>query len=210
MSNIPSANNKIQLEATQYLKPTSESLFQTIGGSVNYALDQVAVNAAAISTETSNRINADNALDGRLDALRWYEPTAMNFAVSSEITLNAPDDSVTYSLNANQEHLITIIFEPTNPGAAGINGWIAVYLNNTVYAGQVILQQKETDLSSFYTVTGINGGCSVSFYVPVGGNSPVGNPVFPNGTDLRIRIWDCISDYKAYYIRRSFTPKTGA
>lgn len=62
MSDIPSANQKIQIEPTQYRAPVSESLAQTMGGSINYALDQVAANASAISTETTNRINEDNAI----------------------------------------------------------------------------------------------------------------------------------------------------
>jgi hypothetical protein len=54
MSNIPSANQKIQIEPTQYRSPTSESLFQTIGGSVNYALDGVASSAALIAELNSS------------------------------------------------------------------------------------------------------------------------------------------------------------
>jgi hypothetical protein len=65
MSNIPSANQKIQVEPTQYRAPVSESLLQTIGGSVNYALDTVATNTSAIGAETAARIAADNTINGK-------------------------------------------------------------------------------------------------------------------------------------------------
>ncbi len=54
MSNIPSANQKIQIEATDYRSPVSESLLQTMGGSINYSLDQVASNSSSISTVSGN------------------------------------------------------------------------------------------------------------------------------------------------------------
>lgn len=48
--NIPSVEARIQIEGTRLRSPTSESLFQTIGGSVNYALDQVdALNASDVT-----------------------------------------------------------------------------------------------------------------------------------------------------------------
>lgn len=42
MSDIPSAANKIQIESTQQRAAVSEFTMQTIGGSVNYSLDQIA------------------------------------------------------------------------------------------------------------------------------------------------------------------------
>ncbi len=41
MSDIPSVNTKIQIEATQSREAVSESLLQTIGASVNYCLDNI-------------------------------------------------------------------------------------------------------------------------------------------------------------------------
>lgn len=41
MTDIPSNEQYIQLEGAQFRSPTGENLFQTIGGSVNWLLDQV-------------------------------------------------------------------------------------------------------------------------------------------------------------------------
>lgn len=42
MSDIPSAANKVQIEATLDRKPVSQDLLQIMGGSINYLLDQFA------------------------------------------------------------------------------------------------------------------------------------------------------------------------
>jgi hypothetical protein len=83
MSDIPSANQKIQIEPTQYRAPVSESLAQTMGGSINYALDQVAANASAISTETTNRINADNAIKAQTTVRRRSAGSSSTISFSS-------------------------------------------------------------------------------------------------------------------------------
>lgn len=62
MSNIPSANNKIQLESTQYRAPVSENLVQTMGGSINYALDGIATNATSISNVASDLADTNSTL----------------------------------------------------------------------------------------------------------------------------------------------------
>lgn len=62
MANIPSTNSKIQIEETTFRAPVSETLTQRMGGSINYALDQVASNTSGLAAETAARIAADNAI----------------------------------------------------------------------------------------------------------------------------------------------------
>jgi len=70
MSNIPSANQKIQVEPTQYRAPVSESLLQTIGGSVNYSLDEVAANAASISSVSGSLTALTTQLNSSAEAFK--------------------------------------------------------------------------------------------------------------------------------------------
>lgn len=53
MSDITSSKAKIQVEACRQRAATSEFLAQTIGGSINWALDNIDSNAAAISAINS-------------------------------------------------------------------------------------------------------------------------------------------------------------
>jgi hypothetical protein len=41
MADIPSSSGRIQIEATQFRKPVSENLLQSLGGGVNYILDNL-------------------------------------------------------------------------------------------------------------------------------------------------------------------------
>jgi len=107
MSDIISANQKIQVEATQYRGPVSESLLQTVGGSINYSLDQVAVNAAAISTETTNRINADNAIKA--------QSVVRNRSSGSSSTISFSSAGVFYDGATIQTQTFTM---PTTGGSA--------------------------------------------------------------------------------------------
>ena len=70
MSNIPSANQKIQVEPTQYRAPVSESVLQTIGGSVNYSLDQVAAYAASISSVSGSLTALTTQLNSSAEAFK--------------------------------------------------------------------------------------------------------------------------------------------
>src|SRR3990172_2476061 len=56
MSDIPSNGQYIQIEGTRLRSPTSESLFQSIGGTVNYLLD-----------EDASRISDIAAVNARVD-----------------------------------------------------------------------------------------------------------------------------------------------
>jgi len=76
VSNIPSSNQKIQIEATQYRAPVSESLAQTMGGSINYALDTVTTNSANIAT-----IGAKTYIDATNTNVTFN----MNFAAGGSI-----------------------------------------------------------------------------------------------------------------------------
>lgn len=62
MSDIPSANQKIQIEPTQYRAPVSESLAQTMGGSINYALDQVSSIGSSLSSLTTQLNSSAEAM----------------------------------------------------------------------------------------------------------------------------------------------------
>jgi hypothetical protein len=65
MANIPSTNSKIQIEETTFRAPVSETLTQRMGGSINYALDQVGSTSSALAAETAARIAADNTINGK-------------------------------------------------------------------------------------------------------------------------------------------------
>jgi len=114
MSDIPSANQKIQIEPTQYRAPVSESLAQTMGGSINYALDQVAANASAISTETTNRINADNAIKAQ-----------------SVVRTRSAGSSTTINFNASGGYLDGTLIQTqsfTIPTTGGSNDWLLLQI----------------------------------------------------------------------------------
>jgi hypothetical protein len=66
MADIPSTNSKIQVEETTYRAPVSETLTQRMGGSINYALDQVGTTSSGLAAETAARIAADNTINGKL------------------------------------------------------------------------------------------------------------------------------------------------
>lgn len=51
MANIPSSAQYIQIESTRLRSPTSESLFQTMGGTENYLLDQDTATQAALTAQ---------------------------------------------------------------------------------------------------------------------------------------------------------------
>lgn len=85
MSNIPSANQKIQIEATQYRAPVSESLAQTMGGSINYALDTVAANAANIATIGAKTYVDASLLDTQA-TIRIVSGTQNSFTTSFDRT----------------------------------------------------------------------------------------------------------------------------
>lgn len=53
MSNIPSSPSYIQIEGTRFRSAVSEGVAQTIGGSINFLLDQNTSNTAAIATLNS-------------------------------------------------------------------------------------------------------------------------------------------------------------
>lgn len=198
MSNIPSANQKIQVEATQYLKPTSESLLQTMGGSINYTID-------AIATETTNRINGDNALDARLDAIQYFQQTGTSISEISG-TINSPlivgEAYTSIAIPDNQEHLYTVIMEPNTPTAGG--GWVSISVYGTAFSGQVITFKRIDELKDFYNDNGVNGGIGATIYIPAG------SVTFPNTATLRLSCWNANTSFDYRVVRRSWTVETGA
>ena len=85
MSNIPSSNQKIQIEATQYRAPVSESLAQTMGGSINYALDTVTTNSANIATIGAKTYVDASLLDTQA-TIRIVSGTQNTFSISFDRT----------------------------------------------------------------------------------------------------------------------------
>lgn len=203
MADLPSTNSKIQIEETTYRAPVSETLTQRMGGSINYALDQVAANATAISNETAARIAADaanySALDGRLNALTYWLPSG--FTVNSG-TLSAGNDTASYTLTGNRQHWVTVIMEPNDPTEAA--GRVAVYINGTAFAGQVMNYWEMDEPVQFYNATGINGGMTSSFYVATN-TAAFGDPV-----TIVIRSWNTQTSIDFKIIRSSITVTTGA
>lgn len=57
MSNIPGDREYIQIEPTQTRFPVSESLMQTIGGTINYILDELVVDEARITALENRHAN---------------------------------------------------------------------------------------------------------------------------------------------------------
>lgn len=115
MSNIPSVNQKIQVEPTQYRAPVSESLLQTIGGSVNYALDEVATNAASISS-----------VSGTLSALT----TQLNSSAEAFKQTGTIDSGV-LQLGDNSVHAENVLIERnTISVTAGTGEWWWFYFSS--------------------------------------------------------------------------------
>ena len=54
MSNIPSSQAYIQTEATQFRRPVSENLLQTIGGATNFLNDLTTAHSGTLATHTAN------------------------------------------------------------------------------------------------------------------------------------------------------------
>jgi len=181
MSNIPSANSKIQIEATQYLKPTSESLMQTMGGSINYALDQVAANASAISAETSARISADSTINGKT----VFRPSATGGSgafidtsfgsTSSFITPGDIIDEETYSLSIptsiDPSGLVVLAFKCQRLETSYLESGIYVdFVNDPNYGTQRLFPQilnVGTYLSGGFTEPGhITSGGNMSIIMP--------------------------------------------
>jgi len=196
MSDIPSANQKIQIEPTQYRSPTSESLFQTIGGSVNYALDGVATNAADIVT-----INSDiAALDSRMDAIKY--PQLSTLAISDVGgTLSSGNDTSLFAIPAG-ESWYTVLLDP-NAYSATRPGFLMVYLSGTIFSAQQVLQISVQEIMDYWVATGLQSGASVSFFVPQSSTS------FPSGTSMAIRCWNTNTTVDYRVIRRTTIPTQG-
>lgn len=107
MSDIPSTNAKVQLESTQFRAPTSESLMQTMGGSINYALDTTATQAGQIST-----------INGQISTINGILPGAVKFSLKTSPLWNllirgpgTPTYTV-YTAPAGKFALATIVSVP--------------------------------------------------------------------------------------------------
>lgn len=107
MSDIPSVNSKIQLESTQFRAPTSESLMQTMGGSINYALDTTATQAGQIST-----------INGQISTINGILPGTVKFSAKSSplwnLVIRGPGSPTytVYTAPAGKFGLITILSVP--------------------------------------------------------------------------------------------------
>lgn len=103
MSDIPSANQKIQIEATQYRGPVSESLLQTVGGSVNYALDQVASNASSIASVSGSLSTLTTELNSSSECFKQtasYDNQDTSFGSNSSFADGQLIERNTLSLSA--------------------------------------------------------------------------------------------------------------
>ena len=148
MSDIPSANQKIQIEPTQYRSPTSESLFQTIGGSVNYALDQVAVNASSISSVNGTLSSLTTQLNSSAQCLKQEgfqtipETTIGNNGVYSS---GALIDTNTETLTGSSTGLLLIYFAAERIDTTRDPSYFTIkVLNDPYYSSQLLVEQSPT------------------------------------------------------------------
>jgi hypothetical protein len=151
MADIPSTNSKIQIEETTYRAPVSETLTQRMGGSINYALDQIVTTSGALAAETAARIAADNTINGKLVA-RQVSSNAGTSNFDSSSTFNdlelmeTQSFSVSYTGN-NKYLLIMFNSEIYNTGGSRDPSYIDIDL----------IGHNSFGTQSLYQFSGING-----------------------------------------------------
>lgn len=187
MSDIPSANQKIQVEATQYLRPTSESLMQSMGGSINYSLDQVAANASSIST-IGSKTPITTTRSGVTGVLG--DPTAP-YSYPATATL---------TFDKNIDQLIVISVKAWNWGGAYTdNAVYSVKLTNsdffssalitsaTLLAGTVLYPGTPVTAPGYATVFLPGGVNSANWAIEFSVSSQSGTPVAVPGIGYEVR-----------------------
>jgi hypothetical protein len=133
MADIPSTNSKIQIEETTYRAPVSETLTQRMGGSINYALDQVSTTSGALAAETAARIAADNTINNKV-VVRQTSTGFGNYSFGNNsiyadgALIDEENFVINYTSNANNWMLLQIQADPSNTGAPRTGSYLQIDL----------------------------------------------------------------------------------
>ena len=119
MSNIPSSEQKIQIEGAQLRAPVSESLVQTIGGSLNYLIDKADAQDVYNTTNDANivALNASIATKGNMEGTLSTTSVAIPVDTAWHTVLTGPTNffwgSVYFGTFPPHTN-ITVLFGQTN------------------------------------------------------------------------------------------------
>jgi hypothetical protein len=172
MADIPSLNSKIQVEETTYRAPVSETLTQRMGGSINYALDQVSSTSGALAAETAARIAADSTINGKLVVRSVNESgTTMTFnsgSIYADGALIAEDTFAFSNPNtASTWILLDISADASNVIAPRLPSYLEVaLLSHDSYGSQTLTTFTSVGGQQFGTVVwGLNYGSTITVRV---------------------------------------------
>ena len=151
MSDIPSNPLRIQIEGTQTRRPTSESLFQTMGGTTNWLMD-----------ENIDRISDIAALTAEVATVNLRGAYALiasaSYAVGSHVVASSPGSALVHAFLGGTSSLVPSTFITSSAEGFGFNNVMA----------PIVLSADTMVVSPLVGTMGGNPKIANGFYFTIG------------------------------------------